>query len=387
MTELHLFSRPAWDEEMSLLLHLARYGNALLLIVGDQGLGKTIFLQRFCQSIREDFSVYQLNATVSLSAAELLDHINHAFDLPHTLLSDGEISTHAKAQLESMTRSQRQYLVAIDDAHWLSDGALLVLACFIRMQTLGRTHLHFVLSGSLSIHERVDALFLQQQLRQASHVIYLQPFTQQETARYLQTYFSEQPFTKSELFVEKLQRVSRGYPGKINALLADEQFTRQPWTLSKKVASRKWLKDVYLAGALVSLTVIMGVGYLLTLPIKKKTAMTHLIALKRMPAAAPPPYAVSRFHPKLAVVQQDLSFYFFDPSIQQGLQLEPSVVSFNSMLEFVRSFDDAPHANLQAPLIYPSARQILLVPPVQAETLPYVAWQAPLLMKTKILVK
>ena len=59
-------------QALNLLQHLTHYSNLLLIVQGEQGVGKTAMLQRFVKNAESDWRICEVNANTMMDAEQLL---------------------------------------------------------------------------------------------------------------------------------------------------------------------------------------------------------------------------------------------------------------------------------------------------------------------------
>ena len=212
------------------LHHLARYSQLVLLVSGPQGSGKTLLRQALVASTnKQSVLPVVLSASGSGGAPALLLQISQILGLPTA--DAAAIQAHV-AQL-ALT-GQEVYLL-IDDAELLDNASLAELFALAQERREGRAHVF--LFGKPEIAERLAALGDDEE---RFHIIYLQPYSPEETAEYLAQRLegagqSLSVFNEEQL--AEIQQRSGGWPGTINevarevlveAMLTERGLLRPP---------------------------------------------------------------------------------------------------------------------------------------------------------------
>jgi len=116
------------QQALEQLLHLVRYGPPLLLVVGDEGSGKTLLSHQLNRQLDSSiFSCVSIEATVLMNDRELMALICEGFNLQVELTKDNVVSALVRFSAESESYSQTA-LVVIDGVQNLSEAAAEFLA-------------------------------------------------------------------------------------------------------------------------------------------------------------------------------------------------------------------------------------------------------------------
>jgi len=116
------------QQALEQLLHLVRYGPPLLLVVGDEGSGKTLLSHQLKRQLDNSiFSCVSIEATVLMDDRALMALICDGFNLHVELTKDNVVSALVRFSAESESYSQTA-LVVIDGVQNLSETAAEFLA-------------------------------------------------------------------------------------------------------------------------------------------------------------------------------------------------------------------------------------------------------------------
>jgi general secretion pathway protein A len=195
------FSIETVEQRLRLLKRLMAGRDALILVIGEWGSGKTTLIKRLIDTV-----------TIPCRQGRFKEPIE---DHSHPPLPE-LLRTHPVFILKNMTQST----IILDDAHALGPEELAFLLRIISPPCGVRTVNRMVLFGEPSLNTNLSALI--QALPDATAVssIYLPPMTPDETAAYLRQRLSAAGFTDNTLFdgrtARKLHRAGGGLPGRIN---------------------------------------------------------------------------------------------------------------------------------------------------------------------------
>lgn len=205
------------QEIVEQLLHLARFGDSVLLAAGAAGAGKSATLAHFVAQCGADTRCAVVETALLDGPEQLLHRVLAGFGLP--MGADPDLA-HGLQRLALFCEQCRDegflcWLV-FDDAQHLHADALALLAPLL-VQTSGRLRLIFFAeeSWSTTLRAALPATVM-------IHLIELAPLERDESHAYLHYRLktagleSEPPFNAAEL--DDIHRLSGGMPGRINAL-------------------------------------------------------------------------------------------------------------------------------------------------------------------------
>jgi len=226
------YSEEGRAQRLNLMLHLAPYGGAMLLS-GEKGVGKTALLYQFFSRLGDSCQAISLDALFAQSAELILQRIQEKVFWQSQLHEDTLTSLR---RFLSQQRSQGKMLVlVIDNAHKLDDSALNMLASLMAADDLSEKQITLILSGEQVLKQRLAEKSFQLLQSQLVHSVDLAPFTEEETAAYIQYRLSiagEPDDLKASLY-KSIFASSQGVPLRIN------EFARLAWNKNHGVEVKK----------------------------------------------------------------------------------------------------------------------------------------------------
>jgi len=218
--------RAALDE----IIHLCQFGNSLVAVLGEAGIGKTTLINEAYRELVESARCCVVrNVSEMVSIDDILDQIVAQLDL--------DIS--AESSAGEMLSAIRRYIpddelervvVVIDDAHYLDDKVLSALVSLLQGQQTYQ--LHVLLAGDHSLAERLDTFEMVDVL---IYDIIIQPLRPEELEEYLTYRLSAAGYEGEAIFdanaVNDIWAKTRGIPGAadevarqfLNAEMADDE--------------------------------------------------------------------------------------------------------------------------------------------------------------------
>ncbi|MDP6190801.1 MAG: ATP-binding protein, partial [Gammaproteobacteria bacterium] len=152
------YQAPERVRQLDTLLHLSHFTDYLLLLTAVQGAGKTFFVEQFLDAQPVDTCVVRLCPEASISGVELLRETLAGLPVEVPEQASMEQSIGALQELSaSLAEHDQVLLIVIDNAHWLADDALELLANVIPHSLPANAGPHMVLFAKPELAKRFEA--------------------------------------------------------------------------------------------------------------------------------------------------------------------------------------------------------------------------------------
>jgi type II secretory pathway predicted ATPase ExeA len=209
-------------KECTARLDYIKRRGGILLLTGDPGVGKTLALRRYVDSLNENLFKPYYTPLSTLSRADLLYHINRLLGLPPRLSKSAVYGQIQKALLESKESSGKTVFLLIDEAHLLQTGPLEELRLLTNFKMDSYDPFVLVLSGQSDLRRTLEFAVLEP-LNQRIAIRYHMPgLSPQETKLYVTHHLklagAKEPLL-DEPALEAVHQVSFGIPRKIGTLV------------------------------------------------------------------------------------------------------------------------------------------------------------------------
>lgn len=200
-----------------------RTRRGFLLLSGEVGLGKTTISRHIMQILEGEGTAFSLVFNTLIDGKELLEAINHDFGIEESAASmQGNIRL-LNAFLLEQYRLGRNCVIIVDDAQNLADSALELIRMLSNLETNNDKLLQILLVGQPELSARLNRPELRQLRSRIAVNTTLQPFSRDETRRYLEfrmlTAWDGGKTTLTEAARYAVHRLTVGVPRRINILM------------------------------------------------------------------------------------------------------------------------------------------------------------------------
>jgi general secretion pathway protein A len=221
-----LFAADALRECTARLDHIKRTGG-IMLLTGDPGVGKTVALRRFCDSLNDNLYRTLYTPLATLSCIDILRHINQLLGLPLRNAKSVLFAQIQRELLESMEQRGKTIVLVIDEAQLLKIGPLQELRLLTNFKMDSVEPFILILAGQSDLDRIMDYAILEpfaQRLRLRYHMA---PLTPTETSAYVEHHLklcgaTEPIFAKDALTT--LHEVSYAIPRRIGSIAVQAMF-------------------------------------------------------------------------------------------------------------------------------------------------------------------
>ena len=215
-----LYLNSELTEQLGLLKHYTQYGNLLLIVSGERGIGKSSLKQRFINTAQEEWQICEIQSHTMMDASMLLKEIAHGFNITEPPLEPSALFEVLSMQLDHMRQASYVPILIIDDAHELPQDALQSLLYLAENHSDQQTALRIILFCEPEIEIMLDDPAIHSLRDRVTHSMEISSLDEAETAEYLRHRLAvagldgTSPFTPT--LVHKIFKASEGIPAKIN---------------------------------------------------------------------------------------------------------------------------------------------------------------------------
>lgn len=215
-----LYLNTSLNERLELLKHYTQYGNLLLLVTGERGIGKSSLKQRFINTAQEEWQICEIQSHTMMDASLLLRQVATGFNITEPPLEPAVLFEVLSEQLEHIHQQALVPILIIDDAHELPQDALQALLFLAEHHSDQHATLRIILFCEPEIETMLEDPAIHSLKERVTHSMELPSLDETQTAEYLRHRLAvagldgTSPFTPK--LVNKIFKASAGIPSKIN---------------------------------------------------------------------------------------------------------------------------------------------------------------------------
>lgn len=209
-----------WDQLLDVIQKTYQQENALIIIKGKPGTGKSIFLQQILRQIDSNTLTCVVSATKDFTLNSLLDVLCTNFQVAQP--SREALEDQFDDLLEAIQLVTQSCLLIIDNAHLLRHDVLQQVLIFVEQQTDYQMRLHTILLGTPEIKTTIETIANTRPKPSTIYLLNLRPFNANETADYVKHRIktidnnSQSPLTHET--VHYIHHQAKGIPHHINRI-------------------------------------------------------------------------------------------------------------------------------------------------------------------------
>lgn len=208
-------------KECSARLDYIKRKGGILLLTGDPGVGKTLALRCYVDSLNENLFKSCYTPLSTLSRADLLYHLNRLLGLTPRLSKSAVYTQIQRALLESKEQAGKTFFIIIDEAHLLHTGALEELRLLTNFKMDSYDPFILVLAGQSDLRRVMEFAVMEPFNQRIAIRYHMSPLSPEETAEYLQHHLKlagvHQPLLDKQA-IEAVHELSFGIPRKIGSI-------------------------------------------------------------------------------------------------------------------------------------------------------------------------
>jgi general secretion pathway protein A len=229
--------------------HIKRRGG-IMLLTGDPGVGKTITLRRFVDSLNDNLYRTFYTPLSTLSRADLLSHINRLIGLGHRVSKSAVYQQIQKAFIESKEQIGKTIFLIIDEAHLLQTGPLEELRLLTNFKMDSYDPFILVLSGQSDLRRTMDFAVMEPFNQRIAIRYHMPGLDQNQSAQYIDHHMklagAPEPILDQRA-MQAVHDISFGIPRKIGAII-EQALTYAMFDQKRTVTAEMVLKVKKLEG-------------------------------------------------------------------------------------------------------------------------------------------
>ena len=207
-------------QRLNLLQHMTQYSNLLLIVQGEQGVGKTSLLTRFIKNAADNWHICEVTANPMMDAGQLLFQAAQGFGVQQLPQDSGELQEMLYARVATFHHNDQIPILVVDDAHELPKDALLAIFNLADAQVDDANLLRIILFAEPLIEKTLNARDVRPLRERVTHTMVIPPLDEDTTAEYLKHRMAVAGFNGGSPFtpkmVKRIYKASGGNPARIN---------------------------------------------------------------------------------------------------------------------------------------------------------------------------
>lgn len=215
----YFFTTPALRLRLDLVQEYIRRGGTPVLVLGESGAGKSTMLNQLACRADHDWRIVRVPAVASFTAEDVIAFMNAELRLP-TRVDVEDMPGAFGRWLERLETRGQTAVVVVDDADALDD------ACLRRLATLpddvAPRNLRVLMTGAPALRSRMNRLAGAAAGPRSVPTVSIPCLDRREVASYIDMRLyhagmeGRGPFSRAT--IDDIARISRGHPGRINAM-------------------------------------------------------------------------------------------------------------------------------------------------------------------------
>ena len=220
--ERFYFSTAEAAQQLSLMVHMTQYSDMVLMVIAEEGMGKTTLLQQYIKSAHDNWHICRINANTLMDKDQLLFRIAEDFGLEFLPANSAELQEMLYDKLTKLHQNDVLPVIIVDDAHELPIDAISQLFIMAEIKAGDVTMVHVVLFAEPSLEKTISASTARKIRERIGHSFELTPYDETDTAEYILSRMTiaglrgENPFSTKVL--RQIHKQSQGIPAQINEL-------------------------------------------------------------------------------------------------------------------------------------------------------------------------
>ncbi|HSU61148.1 MAG TPA: AAA family ATPase [Bryobacteraceae bacterium] len=242
-------------EALAALLFGITQRKGLLVITGGAGTGKTTLIRKLLVALPATSAQFSVVINPALTRSELLEYVLMDFGMKEVPSSKARRLSMFSDLLNEASRSGRFTVLIVDEAHLLGAELIEEIRLLSNFETTEQKLLQIVLAGQTELNNVLNLESMTQVKQRIAIRMHLDPLSQKEVDRYLQTRWerggAREPLPFGTDAIEVITRFSGGVPRVINSI-CDAALVNAYGTGVKEIASKDILEviaDLQLASA------------------------------------------------------------------------------------------------------------------------------------------
>lgn len=239
----HVLDTKPLKEAIARLDYIKRRGG-ILLLTGDPGVGKTLTLRRYVQSLNDNLFKTCYTPLSTLSRSDLLYHLNRLLGLPARLSKSAIYSQIQQALLECKEQMGKTVLIILDEAHLLQTGPLEELRLLTNFKMDSYDSFILVLAGQSDLRRTMEFAAMEPLNQRIAMRYHMPGLALDECKKYISHHLklagAVEPILDQSA-IEAVHEISFGIPRKIGNITEQAlTYKPTPCLITKEMSPPIW---------------------------------------------------------------------------------------------------------------------------------------------------
>jgi len=262
------YDEPTRKKRLDIILHLIQYTNELLVVIGEKGIGKTMFLRQLQKQAGEHWKICVVQGHKMMNEEQFLQRLYTGFGITHASVNKTAMLENLKKRMNNFLQESLPVIMIIDDADLFSAKILVLILelASLKNHKTGRS-LHVILASEPQIKILLAEPELDNKHNLIIRKIDLPALDELHTGNYLNHRLSQSGMSIEQFLtrktINKIYRQSGGIPQQINEVADNILFETTPIIrrTSNVQANKRNTLAKYAVIALLAITTLLAVFY------------------------------------------------------------------------------------------------------------------------------
>jgi type II secretory pathway predicted ATPase ExeA len=211
------FSFPLFSQRLHMLRNLATGFDYLVLVIGEKGCGKTVFLEKFLAETKSNWLPCKIRCYASITVDIIFDRIANLLGIKE-FSADNKLAA-INDHLADLRQKNIVPILLLDDAHELRPDVLLSV-CQLGATGDTRRNAQILAFSEPQINSTLATIDPQLPRQAVLNKLFIQAFNESQTAAYIKHRLFQAGLTKNNPLnsscITEIHKLSGGFPGAIN---------------------------------------------------------------------------------------------------------------------------------------------------------------------------
>ena len=262
------YDEPTRKKRLDIIMHLVQYTNELLVVIGEKGIGKTMFLRQLQKQAGEHWKLCLIQGHKMMNEEQFLQRLYTGFGIAHASVNKTAMLENLKKRIDNFLQESLPVILIVDDADLFSTKILVLILelASLKNHKTGRS-LHVIMASEPQIKILLAEPELDNKHNLIIRKIDLPVLDEMHTGNYLHHRLSQSGMSIEQFLtrktIGKIYKQSGGIPIQINEVADNMLYETTPIIrrTSNVQANKRNTLAKYSVIALLSIITLLAVFY------------------------------------------------------------------------------------------------------------------------------